>query len=74
MAALTVAMMLTTVVGFLAGREYDRGIKRINENRRLRRAKEEKARNDARIRQEQETERQKNEFIYSVYYGASNIK
>lgn len=37
MLALTGALVLTAVVGFLAGREYDTYRKRVNENRRRRR-------------------------------------
>jgi len=81
MAALTLAMFGTLALGFLVGREYDRGIKRIQKNRELRRRELEKKRlahearmEDARVQQELEAERRKNAFISSIYYRNPNCK
>jgi len=81
MAALTLAMIGTLALGFMAGREYDRGIKRVQKNRELRRREQEKKRlmqeakmEDARVQKELEAERRKNEFIASIYYRNPNCK
>lgn len=81
MAALTLAMIGTLALGFMAGREYDRGIKRIQKNRELRRRELEKKRlahearmEDARVQKELEAERRKNEFIASIYHRNPNCK
>lgn len=81
MAALTLAMIGTLALGFMAGREYDRGIKRIQKNRELRRREQEKKRlmheakmEDARVQKELEAERRKNEFIASIYHRNPNCK
>lgn len=74
MAIMTAALMLTAVAGFLAGKEYDRSIKRINYNRRLRREKAQEEMKNARIQRQLETERKKNSFVYSVYYNAPDCK
>ncbi len=69
MAVLTAALMLTAVAGFLAGREYDRSIKRINYNRKLRREKIEKMRKAEAMQRRLDEERRKNEFMYGVQNG-----
>lgn len=81
MVALTLAMVGTLCVGFLAGREFDRGLKRVQRNRELRRREQEKKRiaykakmEDARLQREQEDERRKNEFISSIYHRNPNCK
>jgi len=81
MAALTLAMIGTLALGFMAGREYDRGIKRVQKNRELRRREQEKKRlmheakmEDARVQKELEAERRKNEFIASIYHRNPNCK
>lgn len=81
MAALTLALFGTLALGFMAGREYDRGIKRVQKNRELRRREQEKKRlmheakmEDARVQQELEAERKKSEFIASIYSRNPNCK
>lgn len=81
MAALTLALFGSLAVGFLAGREYDRGIKRVQRNRRLRMEEQKKKRlayeakcESARIQREQEAERKKSEFIASIYSRNPNCK
>lgn len=69
MAVLTAVLMLTAVVGFLAGKEYDRSIKRINYNRKLRREKIEKMRKAEAMQRKLDEERRKNEFMYGVQNG-----
>ena len=69
MAFLTAALMLTAVAGFLAGKEYDRSIKRINYNRKLRREKIEKMRKAEAMQRKLDEERRKNEFMYGVQNG-----
>lgn len=68
MIVLTIAMMLTAVVGFLAGREYDRSIKRINENRRRRREEQRRMADEARANALKDLQEKKDKFIYGVYY------
>lgn len=70
MAFLTAALMLTAVAGFLAGKEYDRSIKRINYNRKLRRERAEKMRREEELQRIADEERRKNRFIYGVQWGA----
>lgn len=81
MAALTLALFGTLAIGFLAGREFDRGIKRVQRNRELQRAEQEKQRlafearkREARLQREQEAERLKKEFIASIYDRNPNCK
>lgn len=69
MVVLALAMVLTLVLGFLAGREYDRSIKRINYNRKLRREKIEKMRKAEAMQRRLDEERRKNEFMYGVQNG-----
>lgn len=69
MAVLTAALLLTAVAGFLAGKEYDRSIKRINYNRKLRREKAEKMRREEALQRKLDEERRKNEFMYGVQNG-----
>ena len=69
MAVLTAALLLTAVAGFLAGKEYDRSIKRINYNRKLRREKIEKMRKAEAMQRKLDEERRKNEFMYGVQNG-----
>lgn len=70
MAFLTAALMLTAVAGFLAGKEYDRSIKRINYNRKLRRERAEEMRREEELQRIADEERRKNQFIYGVEWGA----
>jgi len=70
MAVLTAAFMLTAVAGFLAGKEYDRSIKRINYNRKLRRERAENMRREEELHRIADEERRKNRFIYGVEWGA----
>ena len=70
MAVLTAAFMLTAVAGFLACKEYDRSIKRINYNRKLRRERAEEMRREEERKRIADEERRKNRFIYGVEWGA----
>lgn len=70
MAVLTAAFLLTAVAGFLAGKEYDRSIKRINYNRKLRRERAEMMRHEEELHRIADEERRKNRFIYGVEWGA----
>lgn len=81
MAALALAMIGTLALGFLVGREYDRGIKRIQRNRELQRAEREKQRlafearkREARLQREQEAELQKKKYMDSIYHRNPNCK
>lgn len=81
MAALALAMIGTLALGFLVGREYDRGIKRIQRNRELQRAEREKQRlafearkEEARLQREQEAELQKKKYMDSIYHRNPNCK
>lgn len=81
MAALTLALFGTLAVGFLAGREFDRGIKRVQRNRELQRREQEKARlarearmREARLQREQEAELQKKKYMDSILHRNPNCK
>lgn len=81
MAALALAMIGTLAIGFLAGREFDRGIKRVQRNRELQRAEHEKQRlafearkREARLQREQEAELQKKKYMDSIYHRNPNCK
>jgi hypothetical protein len=81
MAALTLALFGTLAVGFLAGREFDRGIKRVQRNRELQRREREKARlarearmREARLQREQEAELQKKKYMDSILHRNPNCK
>lgn len=69
MAFLTAALLLTAVAGFLAGKEYDRSIKRINYNRKLRRERAEQMRKEEALQRMLTEEQRKAEFIYGVKHG-----
>ena len=75
------ALGASLVAGFTIGREWDRGIKRVRHNRRLRiqEAEREKARlahqmESARIQRELEAEQHKKMFVNSIYQNADCIK
>ena len=81
MAALTLALFGTLAVGLLAGREFDRGIKRVQRNRELQRREQEKARlarearmREARLQREQEAELQKKKYMDSILHRNPNCK
>ena len=67
---LTAAMILTLFIGFLAGKEYDRSIKRANYNRKLRRERAEQMRKEAEDRRIRQEEKAKFDFIYGVQMSA----
>ena len=75
------ALGASLVAGFTIGREWDRGIKRVQHNRMLRAQEEEekaaleaKKKEDARIQRELEAEHHKKMFINSIYQNAESIK
>lgn len=68
MAALILAMIGTLALGFMAGREYDRGIKRVKANQRRRREEAERRRADALQRKRAAEDARKNEYMYSIQF------
>ena len=70
MIALTGALVLTAIAGFLAGREFDHYRKRVNENRRRRREeaiREVKEREYNRIKKQKE---KSDKYVAYTFYNA----
>lgn len=67
---LTAAMILTLFIGFLAGKEYDRGVRKARYNRRLRRERAEQMRKEAEANRIRQEEKAKFDFIYGVQMSA----
>lgn len=70
MLAMWAAMFLTAVVGFSAGREWDRCIKRYKSN--VRRRREEAERKQAKVNAEMERKEQErsDRFVSYTFYNA----
>lgn len=68
------AFMLTLVIGFLAGKEYDRLVRRANYNRRLRRERAEEIRREKHFRRQAETDKKKFDYMYAVQWDAPTGK
>ena len=72
MTALVLAMIGTLAIGFMAGREYDRGIKRVKANQRRRREEAEKKRADALQRRMAAENARKNDYMFNVTWNCPN--
>lgn len=70
MMVLFAVLVLTGAAGFLAGKEYDRMMKRANYNRRLRRERAEQIRREEHFRRQAETDKKKFDYMYAVQWDA----
>ena len=70
MLGLVIALVCMGATGFMAGKEYDRMIGRVNYNRQLRREEERKAYQADRAARQAASEKAKFDFIYNVKYNA----
>lgn len=72
MLIMTSALIMTAAtgfLGFLAGREYDRYIKRLNYNRRLRRERAERLRMEKELNRRADEEKAKSDYMFEVQFN-----
>ena len=74
MMVLFAVLVLTGTAGFLAGKEYDRLVRRANYNKRLRRERAEEIRREEHFRRQAERDRKKFDFVYKVQWDAPHEK
>jgi CRISPR/Cas system-associated protein Cas5 (RAMP superfamily) len=70
MLALTGALALTAVIGFLAGREYDTYRKRVNENRRRRREEAERMQKERIANRNKKIKEKSDRFVAYTFYNS----
>lgn len=68
--ALTGALVLTAVAGFLFGREYDTYRKRVNENRRRRREEAERIQKERIANRNKKIKEKSDRFVAYTFYNS----
>ena len=72
MTAMVLAMIGTLAIGFMAGREYDRGIKRVKANQRRRQEEILRKRRAAQFERQAAEDKRKFDYMYSIQFDGPN--